>query len=162
MTFFDVIIDNTYDNSYLLNKTSFTINDISNINRYDLRKWMSPLSNFEFLGSTANSLATLIEFDIPNFRCSRQFLYYNERIDTDSYNINVSIKRLLEYGFCSYDIYPYNSNNINKRPNDDIYKDGKWLCIESSKEKYIKYCKGMEIPEEAVISIWKEGDFHYR
>jgi hypothetical protein len=122
MTFFDVIIDNTYDNSYLLNKTSFTINDIANINKYDLKKWMSPLSNFELLGSTANSLATLIEFDIPNFRCSRQFLYYNERIDTDTYNINISIKRLLEYGFCSYDIYPYNSLYINERPSDEIYK----------------------------------------
>ena len=123
MTFFDVIIDNTYDNSYLLNKITFTINDISNINKYDLRKWMSPLSNYELLGSTANSLATLIEFDIPNFRCSRQFLYYNERIDTDTYNINVSVKRLLEYGFCSYDIYQYNSKYINERPSEDIYRN---------------------------------------
>lgn len=53
-------------------------------------------------------------------------------------------------------------NELSQYPRKDIYKDGKWLCIESSKEKYIKYCNGMEIPEEAVISIWKEGDFHYR
>ena len=113
MSIFDVEIDNTYDNSYLLYKTNFTINELSSLNKIDLRNLMTPLGYYEFLGSTANSLATLIEYDIPDFRCSRQFLYYNERLNTDTYNINSSIKSLLEYGFCSYNDYPYNPININ-------------------------------------------------
>jgi hypothetical protein len=47
-------------------------------------------------------------------------------------------------------------------PKKDIFKNGKWLCIESSKEKYLNICKSRNIPERDVISIWKEGDFHYR
>jgi hypothetical protein len=43
-----------------------------------------------------------------------------------------------------------------------IYKDGKWLCIESSREKYINMCKLFKIDENDVIGIWKEGDFHFR
>jgi FMN phosphatase YigB (HAD superfamily) len=53
-------------------------------------------------------------------------------------------------------------NEISQYPRKDIYKDGKWLCVESSKEKYISICKKMEINEKDIISIWKEGDFHYR
>jgi hypothetical protein len=44
----------------------------------------------------------------------------------------------------------------------DIFKDNKWLCIESSKEKYLNMCKENEIPESAIIAIWKEGDYNYR
>jgi hypothetical protein len=55
MSFFDVIIDNNYDNSYLLNKSIFTISDFNNITKCDLRNMMPPLDNYELLGSTANS-----------------------------------------------------------------------------------------------------------
>ena len=53
-------------------------------------------------------------------------------------------------------------NELSNYPRKDIYKNGKWLCIESSKENYIKICNELEINENDVISIWKIGDFHYR
>jgi hypothetical protein len=47
-------------------------------------------------------------------------------------------------------------------PKKEIFKNGRWLCIESSREKYINLYKKYGIAEKDVISIWKEGDFHYR
>lgn len=47
-------------------------------------------------------------------------------------------------------------------PKKEIFKDNKWLCIGSSKEKYINICKNYGIGEKDIISIWKEGDFHFR
>jgi hypothetical protein len=47
-------------------------------------------------------------------------------------------------------------------PKKEIFKDGKWLCIESSKEKYMNLCRKYGINEKDIVSIWKEGDFHYR
>lgn len=121
MSYYDVIIDNSNDIDYLLEKNNYFIENIENIIKIDLRPNMSPLNYYEFLGSTANSLATLIEYDIPNFRCSRMFLYYNERLNTDTYNLNNSIKSLIEKNFCSYDEYPYNQELINEEPPKLIY-----------------------------------------
>jgi len=121
MTYYDVIIDNNLDNNYLLTKTNYNIENINEIFVWNLRNKMPSLNNFELLGSTANALGTLIEYDIPNYRCSRMFIYYNERLNTETYNINNSIKNLLEYGFCSYEDYPYNSSLINKIPEEEIY-----------------------------------------
>lgn len=53
-------------------------------------------------------------------------------------------------------------NALSYYPKKVIFKDGKWLCIESSIEKYINICKEYKINEKEVISICKEGDFHYR
>ena len=122
MTFFDVIIENTTNNDYLLNKTSYNIEIINDIFKFDLRDKMPPLNNFELLGSTANSLATLIEYDIPDYRCSRMFIYYNERKNTETYNLNNSIKSLIENGFCEYNDYPYNPKLLNIEPNKEIYE----------------------------------------
>jgi len=121
MTFYDVSLINDDDLNYLLIKDSFNIPFRNDINEIDLRNKMPPLDNYEFLGSIANSLATLIEYDIPNYKCSRMFLYYNQRLDTDTYNLNHSIKSLLKYGFCNSDEYPYNSDDINNEPLTDIY-----------------------------------------
>jgi hypothetical protein len=120
MTYYDVIIDNSNDIDYLLEKNNYLIQNSDNIIKIDLRP---AINNYEFLGSTANSLASLIEYDIPNFRCSRMFIYYNERLNTDTYNLNNSIKSLIENNFCSYDEYPYNPELINEKPSELIYKN---------------------------------------
>ena len=127
MSFYDVIInnDNNNDNDNIFEKEIFTINSLDNIINIDLRNKMPPIDNYELLGSTANSIAILIEYDIPNYKCSRIFLYYNERLNTDNYNIKSSIKSLLEYGFCSSENYPYNSELINDEPLEEIYKNAK-------------------------------------
>lgn len=123
MSFYDVIIDNSCNIDYLLEKNNYIIENTDGIIKIDLRPNMSSLNNYELLGSTANSLATLIEYDIPNYRCSRLYLYYNERLNTDTYNLNNSIKSLMEYGFCSNEDYPYNSDLLNERPDEIIYKN---------------------------------------
>lgn len=123
MSFYDVIIDN--NNIDIFEKENFTINLIDDVSIIDLRDKMPPLNNYELLGSTANSLAILIEYDIPNYKCSRLFLYYNERLNTETYNINSSIQSLLEYGFCSNDDYSYNQELINEEPSVDIYNKAK-------------------------------------
>ena len=123
MSFYDVIIDNS--NIDIFEKENFTINLSDNLTSIDLRDKMPSLNHYELLGSTANSLATLIEYDIPDYRCSRLFLYYNERLNTETYNINSSIKSLLEFGFCSNDDYSYNPELINEEPNEIIYNKAK-------------------------------------
>lgn len=122
MTFYDVSLDDREDLSYLLMKDCFNIPFKNDINEIDLRDKMPSLDNYELLGSIANSIATLIEYDIPNYKCSRLFLYYNQRLDTDTYNLHHSIKSLLKYGFCSNDDYPYNPNDINNEPSISIYQ----------------------------------------
>ena len=116
MSIYDVIIDNNNDYDFLT-KTNFNLTD--EILQIDLSNKFS-LNNYDFLGSTANSIAYLIEFD--NYpKISRLFIYYNERIETNSYNLNNSLKSLINYGFCfDYD-YPYNPSLLNEIPNDDIY-----------------------------------------
>ena len=63
MSFFDVEIDNSIDISHLLSKSEFQINQY-NINKLDLTSLFPSLDNYELLGSTANAIATLIEYDI--------------------------------------------------------------------------------------------------
>lgn len=122
MTFYDVILDDREDLNYLLIKDSFIIPFKYDIDEIDLRNKMPPLDNYQLLGSIANSIAILIEYDIPNYKCSRLFLYYNERLDTDSYNLYHSIKSLLKYGFCSENEYPYNPDEMNNEPQKEIYQ----------------------------------------
>ena len=50
------------------------------------------------------------------------FIYYIERLNTNSYNINNSINNLLEYGYCFNDDYKYNSALINDEPSKEIFK----------------------------------------
>lgn len=121
MTFFDVVIDNSIDMTEILTKNNFTINSSLNINKIDLRPLLSSTENYELLGSTANAIATLIEYDI-NERVSRMFIYYNERLNTETYNIYNSIKSLIEYGYCLYEDYKYDIRLLNEEPTKEIYK----------------------------------------
>jgi C1A family cysteine protease len=120
MSFFDVEIDNTIDISQLLYKTTFQINQYQ-INKLDLTSLLPSFENYELLGSTANAIATLIEYDIKT-KVSRMFIYFIERLNTNTYNINNSIKNFLEYGYCLNDDYKYNPSLINEEPSKDIYK----------------------------------------
>lgn len=90
---------------------------------YDLRSKMSSLSNNNIVGSIANAIATLIEYDIPNFTCSRLFLYYNERTISSEYNLNNSIISLKKYGICNETDWKYDINNINVKPPKECYEN---------------------------------------
>ena len=78
MSFFDVEIDNTIDISQLLYKTTFQINQYQ-INKLDLTSLLPSFENYELLGSTANAIATLVEYDIKT-RVSRMFIYFIENL----------------------------------------------------------------------------------
>lgn len=120
MSFFDVEIDNTIDISHILSKTTFQINQ-TNKNKIDLTSLLPSLENNELLGSSANAIATLIEYDVKR-RISRMFIYYIERLNTNTYNLNNSINNILEYGYCFNEDYIYNKELINEEPSKDIYK----------------------------------------
>ena len=120
MSLFDVEIDNNIDISDILSKTTFQINEY-NINKIDLTPILPSLDNYELLGSTANAIATMIEYDI-NERISRMFIYYIERLNTNTYNLYNSIKNFIEYGYCLNEDYKYNSLLINEEPSNEIYK----------------------------------------
>lgn len=66
------------------------------------------------------------------------------------------------YARCKQERQRQIDKELSNYPRKDLYKDGKWLCIASSKEKYLKICKENEIEEVDIIAIWKEGDYHLR
>jgi len=95
------------DNNYLNNSINIqqTYND-NNINSF-----------------TIEALSTLIEHDIPNYKCSRLYLYYNERQLNNSSNlIQLGINNIKYFGICSEDDWPYDINNINIKPQFECYK----------------------------------------
>jgi hypothetical protein len=164
MTFYDVDLNNSEDLSYLLMKDCFTIPFKNDINEIDLRDKMPSLDNYELLGSIANSLATLIEYDIPNYKCSRMFLYYNQRLDTDTYNLHHSIKSLLKYGFCSNDDYPYKVNDINIEPPVAIYQKANDIRFKFEMMKIKKtlksLCASLINNEPIIMTIRLFESFH--
>jgi hypothetical protein len=44
----------------------------------------------------------------------------------------------------------------------ELYKDGKWLCLAHAIEKYKEIFKDLEIAEETVVRVWKQGGAHMR
>ena len=157
MSFFDVIIDNSINLVYLLEKDNFNINFNKKDFLIDLRDKMPSLDRYELLGSTANCIATLIEYDIPNFICSRMYIYYNERLDTDTYNLNNSIKSILKYGFCDNNDYKYESSMINNQPPKEIYEKANEMKYKFEfiklKKNLNSLCASLLNNEPIIISI---------
>jgi hypothetical protein len=44
----------------------------------------------------------------------------------------------------------------------DLYKDNKWLCVESSVKKYRDILTYLKVSEKDVVRIWKEGGAELR
>jgi len=47
-------------------------------------------------------------------------------------------------------------------PRIDLFKNNKWLVIESAQEFYKNIAKKYNISENEIRSVWKEGDFMLR
>ena len=47
-------------------------------------------------------------------------------------------------------------------PKLDIFKNRRWLVIDSAQEKYKNIAKKYNISENDIVKIWKEGDFMLR
>ncbi len=97
-----------------------------------------------------------IEEEIDEDTRQRHYFYYEEEIDPDFEELDdYNKRRNSEY---KNQIFI----QLQRYTKKDIFKDNKWLCIESAKEKYLNMCKENNISESDVIAIWKEGDYHYR
>ena len=69
---------------YIINK-SFT----NNLNNNIIFINKKPIIYNEYVNSfTVEAICSLIEYNIPNFKCSRLFLYYNEKILSNNYSPN--------------------------------------------------------------------------
>jgi hypothetical protein len=44
----------------------------------------------------------------------------------------------------------------------NLYKDGKWLCVESSIKKYRDILAYLKVSEKDIVRIWKEGGAELR
>jgi hypothetical protein len=44
----------------------------------------------------------------------------------------------------------------------ELYKDGKWLCLHQAVEKYKKIFTDLEVGEDTVVRVWKQGGAHMR
>jgi hypothetical protein len=86
----------------------------------------------------------------------RHYFWEIEERDSDFEELNDYYDR------CHLERQRQVDNELSQYPRKDIYKNEKWLCIASSKEKYINMYKSLGITESDIIGIWKEGDYHYR
>ena len=98
----------------------------------DLRNKFPEVYDQGKIGScTANALCSIYEYDTYNFKGSRLFLYYNERLllnETDIDNgayLSDGIFTLKTFGLCEEKDWPYIIENLFKRPTDDIYQKAK-------------------------------------
>src|SRR5919199_2009735 len=96
----------------------------------DLRPKCPPVYDQGQLGScTANAIGAAYEFDVmkqgmPDFRPSRLFVYYNERVmegtvDSDSgAMIRDGVKSIAAQGVCPENEWPYDIAKFTDRPSD--------------------------------------------
>ena len=103
--------------------------------RVDLRSKCPPVYNQGLLGScTANAIGAAYEYDVmrqggPDFRPSRLFIYYNERViegtvDSDSgAMIRDGIKTIHKRGTCAEKTWPYKIGKFTEKPPPPAYKE---------------------------------------
>ena len=109
----------------------------------DLRPECPPVYDQGQLGScTGNGIAGAIEFDqkkqgTPEFRPSRLFIYYNERVIEHTVNqdagaqIRDGIKAVAQLGAPPEDDWPYNIAEFAQRPPTKAYADAKKDIVSS-------------------------------
>lgn len=98
----------------------------------DLRSKMPPIYDQGAIGScTANALVAVVEYDLSGFNGSRLFVYYNERlltdtIDTDSgASLSDGIESLIIFGVCEEALHPYDVKNLRLEPSSKAYANGR-------------------------------------
>ena len=108
------------------------IEELKSIDYLDLRSKFTEVYDQGKIGScTANALCSIFEYDTINFKGSRLFLYYNERIyinstdkDSGAY-LEDGIKSLKTYGLCEEKYWSYIIENVYKEPPIDAYINGR-------------------------------------
>jgi C1A family cysteine protease len=117
----------------LINYYNFDDNkDYTYITHIDLSENKNSYDYEDVNSYSVELLANLIEFEIPTFKCSRLYLYYNERVLLSSNNYNcllkLAIDNLKNYGACSDTDWNYNLNNIDVNPLIECYQKAKTKC----------------------------------
>ena len=89
--------------------------------------------NYDDVNSySVEALANLIEFDIPFFKCSRMYLYYNERLLLSNSNYDCILKLAIDnvkiFGCCSDNDWSYDLKEINNKPPINCYQKAKSFC----------------------------------
>jgi len=87
------------------------------------------------LGScTANAIAGMAEYLVrsegkPDYRPSRLFIYYNERVvegsvsDDSGAKLSDGIKVVNQYGCAHENVWPYDPSLLTKKPDEKVYND---------------------------------------
>lgn len=117
--------------------------------KVDLRKFSSSIEDQGIIGScTGHAISSAIELvnkkNNNDFEISRLFIYYQERVFTDSVNqdsgayIRDGIKAVATYGAPLEDFWPYDVTKFTVKPSDEAYAD-------AAKRKVTKYEKCISI-----------------
>jgi len=164
LPFFYLLKDNNSSNCFIFvlrNFINFTGNtnqkpeipiELPKIDYIDLRPKFNEIFDQGKIGScTANALTSIFEYDKPNFKGSRLFLYYNERLYINETNkdegayLSDGIISLKSYGICEEKYHPYIISNVFKEPSKEAY--------EKAKKNYL--IEGINIPNEIpIIKYW--------
>lgn len=119
--------------SSLINNYNFSDNiDYTYIHKIDLME-RNILYEYEDVNSySVEAIANLIEYNIPFFKCSRLYLYYNERLLLSNNNydclLKLAIDNLKIFGVCNDNDWSYNLDLINTKPSIDCYSKAKSYC----------------------------------
>jgi len=124
---------------------------------------------------TANAIAGLLEFDrikqgINDFKPSRLFIYYNERLiegdvsgDNGAY-IRDGIKAIATYGYPDESIWPYDLNNLDVKPIQKAYNSAKkfralnYYLLDNSDLNSLKSCLAAGFPFVIGITVCPSFD----
>jgi len=124
----------------------------------DLRPKCPPVYDQGQIGScTANSIGAAFEFELlkqglTDFTPARLFIYYNERVmegDPNSDNgaqIRDGVKSAAQLGVCNEIEWPYDPNNLFKKPDDSCYQSAlsnlveQYVSIDNKDINQLKSC----------------------
>jgi len=108
--------------------------DYTYINNIDLSKYKN-FENYNYDNINSYGIEVLvnfIEYNIPNFKCSKLYLYYNERVllSVKDYDclLQLCIDNVKNYCVCSENDWKYDLNNIDDKPPFECYQKAKTYC----------------------------------
>lgn len=133
------LIPSTYKHS---KKLRYTSNNKPLRIAVDLRNWDSNVDDQNEIGSCvsnaiANSYELLVNKNQPTFfsELSRLFIYYNSRIYNETTNVDVGsslyngLQGVKDFGICNEELWPYIQSNVNIKPSNECYVEGKHRSI---------------------------------
>jgi hypothetical protein len=114
--------------------------------KVDLRQYMTKVEDQENTNScTANAVAGAYEYLVKRYMgekaydVSRLFIYYNARSLDESEEladegsvIGLAIEGLKQYGACSEETWPFETDSVNEEPSSEAYEEASEFVIEDT------------------------------